>query len=511
MGEEQIVLELKDVSKVFSGVKALDNIELTLKKGEIRGLVGENGAGKSTLIKIITGAYSKDTGIIKFQGMEIGNNSPIISRSLGIYAVYQDVTVAPHLTVAENFFLGRQPKKGPFINWGKMYNETKQFLENLGLNIDVFKKINELSLAQKEMINIAKSIWEEFQLVIFDEPTAVLTKNETKILYQIIRELKKKGTTVIYISHNLEEVFDVCDRVTVLKDGKKVGTYDTSELESVEKLIPLMVGREISEMYPERINLMGKEIFKVDNITGESFENISFSVRTGEIVGLFGLIGSGRTEIAKAIFGVDPIKEGRIIINGSEVQLKNPKEAMLNGIGYLPEDRKKEGLFLQQDIDFNININNYDKTMWGPFIRYHEAYSQSQEYVEKLSIKIDSLFQPVSQLSGGNQQKVIIARWLCTNPEVLIFDEPTVGIDVGTKVEIYKLFENILSQGKGIVFISSYLPELMGISDRIYVVSKGKISGEVEKKDFSEEYLLTLAMKNFLSRENLSEEETSNV
>jgi ribose transport system ATP-binding protein len=355
------------------------------------------------------------------------------------------------------------------------------------------------------MIAICKALWQKPKLVIFDEPTAVLTRSETKILFKIIEDLKKRGTAIIYISHNLEEVFEVCDTVTVLKDGATVGTYTTEELGNVDKLIPLMVGRSIEEMYHKTATKTGQELLKVENLTGKKFENISFNVKSGEVVGLFGLVGAGRTEIARAIFGVDHFVEGKIVVKGSEAAIKKPKDALNNGIGYLPEDRRKQGIFLQQDIDFNLNIINFDKAMRGGIINYGKAHAQARDYVEKLSIKIGSIYQPISQLSGGNQQKVIIARWLCKNPDVLIFDEPTVGIDVGTKSEIYRLFGDILNSGKGIILISSYLPELMGVSDRIYVISNGKMAAEVQKKDFSEEYLLTLAMKNLVSKEKIKE------
>lgn len=505
MPDEKTVIELEGINKSFPAVKALDDVSLSVKSGEVRGLVGENGAGKSTLIKIITGAYTKDSGTMIFEGSEVTRNSPLISKALGIYAVYQDVMVTPDLTVAENFFLGQQPMIGPFVNWRKMYKESKDFLDEIGLDINVHRNIRELSIAESEMITIAKALWQKSKLVIFDEPTAVLTRNETKILFRIIRDLKKKGTAIIYISHNLEEVFDICDTVTVLKDGATVGTYTTEELEDVEKLIPLMVGRSIEEMYYKKDTEPGEELLRVENLSGDRFESISFKVRAGEVVGLFGLVGAGRTEIARAIFGVDNRSEGRIHVRGSDVPIKNPKDALVHGIGYLPEDRRKQGIFLQQDIDFNINIINFDNTMTGPLINYRKAHMQARDYVDKLSIKIGSIFQKVSELSGGNQQKVIIARWLCKNTDVLIFDEPTVGIDVGTKSEIYKLFGEILASGKGIILISSYLPELMGMSDRIYVISNGKMAAEVEKKDFSEEHLLTLAMKNLVSKEKIKE------
>jgi len=505
MPEERAILEVEKVCKSFPAVKALDNVSFSVKGGEVRGLVGENGAGKSTLIKIITGAYTKDSGSMQFDGREVNKNSPLVSKALGIYAVYQDVMVTPDLTVAENFFLGHQPLIGPFINWGKMYRESEEFLDEIGLEIDVHKNIKELSIAESEMIAICKALWQKPKLVIFDEPTAVLTRSETKILFRIIEDLKRQGTAVVYISHNLEEVFEICDTVTVLKDGATVGTYPVQELENVDKLIPLMVGRSIEEMYHKKETKVGAELLRVENLSGKRFKDISFNVRAGEVVGMFGLMGAGRTEIARAVFGVDHLDEGKIIVNGEQSYIKKPKDALDKGIGYLPEDRRKQGIFLQQDIDFNVNVINFDKVMRAGVISYGKAHAQAQDYVDKLSIKIGSMYQPISQLSGGNQQKVIIARWLCKNPDVLIFDEPTVGIDVGTKSEIYRLFGDILSSGKGIIMISSYLPELMGVSDRIYVISNGRVAAEVQKEDFSEEHLLTLAMKNLVSKEKIKE------
>ncbi len=505
MLEDRPILQLDQISKAFPGVKALDNVSFSVSSGEVRGLVGENGAGKSTLIKIITGAYTRDSGSMTFDDNEIVKNSPIISTAKGIYAVYQDVMVSPHLSVAENFFLGKQPKIGPFVNWRKMYRDARRFLERIGLDTDVRKTVGELSMAESEMVTIAKAIWGNPKLVIFDEPTAVLTKSETKVLFKIIKDLQNEGVAVVYISHNLEEVFEVCDTVTVLKDGALVGTYTTEELEDVEKLIPLMVGRTIEQMYYKRELEIGRELLRVDNLSGERFNDISFNVRAGEIVGLFGLIGAGRTEIARAIFGVDSLRKGMITLKGKQVKLKKPKDSLDNGVGYLPEDKRSQGIFPQQDIDFNINIINFEKVMKAGFISYRKAHAQARDYVNKLSIKISSIYQPLFELSGGNQQKVIIARWLCKNPDVLIFDEPTVGIDVGTKSEIYRLFGDITESGKGIILISSYLPELMGVSDRIYVISAGRLVAEVQKKDFSEERLLRFAMKNVVSTAKIEE------
>jgi ribose transport system ATP-binding protein len=499
------ILRLDNICKSFPAVKALDQVNLSVRAGEVRGLVGENGAGKSTLIKVVTGAYIKDSGKMIFEDKEVSRNSPIISKELGIYAVYQDVMVAQDLSVAENFFLGNQPKRGPFIDWGKMHRESKKFLEEIEVDIDVKRSIKELSAAEGKMITIAKALWQNPKLVIFDEPTAVLTRNETKILFRIIKNLRGKGSAIIYISHNLEEVFDTCDTVTVLKDGAVVGTYTTEELGSVEKLIPLMVGRAIEEMYYKKEVAIGQELLRVENLSGSKFKNITINVKAGEILGIFGLVGAGRTDIARAIFGADKFDKGKIIANGKEISIRKPKDSLKSGVGYLPEDRRNQGTFAQQDIEFNVNAINLDKVMKAGILNYKKAYEQTKEYVDKLSIKIGSVYQKVSDLSGGNQQKVVIARWLCRNPDVLIFDEPTAGIDVGTKAEIYRLFNEILNQEKGIILISSYLPELIGLSDRILVISNGMVAGEVERKDFSEEYLLTLAMKNIVSKEKIRE------
>ncbi|MDD3715267.1 MAG: sugar ABC transporter ATP-binding protein [Atribacterota bacterium] len=499
------ILRLDNICKSFPAVKALDQVNLSVRAGEVRGLVGENGAGKSTLIKVVTGAYIKDSGKMIFEDKEVSRNSPIISKELGIYAVYQDVMVAQDLSVAENFFLGNQPKRGPFIDWGKMHRESKKFLEEIEVDIDVKRSIKELSAAEGKMITIAKALWQNPKLVIFDEPTAVLTRNETKILFRIIKNLREKGSAIIYISHNLEEVFDTCDTVTVLKDGAVVGTYTTEELGSVEKLIPLMVGRAIEEMYYKKEVAIGQELLRVENLSGSKFKNITINVKAGEILGIFGLVGAGRTDIARAIFGADKFDKGKIIADGKEISIRKPKDSLKSGVGYLPEDRRNQGTFAQQDIEFNVNAINLDKVMKAGILNYKKAYEQTKEYVDKLSIKIGSVYQKVSDLSGGNQQKVVIARWLCRNPDVLIFDEPTAGIDVGTKAEIYRLFNEILNQEKGIILISSYLPELIGLSDRILVISNGMVAGEVERKDFSEEYLLTLAMKNIVSKEKIRE------
>lgn len=494
------LLRIEDVSKSFPGVKALVNVSLTLNAGEVRGLVGENGAGKSTLIKIITGAYEKDSGNIYFLGRELKRIDPILSRKLGIFAVYQDVMIAPDMSVAENFFLGSQPVRFGFVRWRKMKAEAQRFLKEVGLEVDVNRQIKELSLAEKEMVTIAKVLLMNPKLVIFDEPTAVLTNKEKQLLFSMIRTLKQQNVGVIYISHNLEEVFEICDSITVLKDGKVVGTYSVAEVGSVRELIPLMVGRKIEEMYYKQQVTLGPEILRVENLTGERFRNISFSLRSGEILGIYGLVGAGRTEIARAIYGLDRLQSGTIYVQGRKVTIRTPRDAIKFGIGYLPEDRRTQGVFSIQSVEFNINsVNCLDLlSRLSIFVSHREARKIALQQVNKLTIKTPSIFHPVQKLSGGNQQKVILARWLSRVANVLILDEPTNGIDVGAKAEIYRLIDEIVSQGKVVIFISSYLPELIGISDRIIVISNGSVAGEVERSEFSEEKLLTLAMINYI-------------
>lgn len=500
------LLRVEGVSKSFPGVKALDHVDLIVNNGEVRGLVGENGAGKSTLIKIITGAYERDSGKIYFMNKELKKNDPITSIKLGIFAVYQDVMIAPDISIAENFFLGSHPGRFGIVNWKKMRTEAKRFLDEIGLGVDVRLEIKDLSLAQKEMVTIAKILLREPKLVIFDEPTAVLTDNEKKLLFGLIKKLKDKGIGVIYISHNLEEVFEICDTVTVLKDGKLVGTYEVHEIEKVENLIPLMVGRKIEDMYFKQDVEKGPELLRVDGLSGLKFKDVSFVIHSGEILGLYGLAGAGRTEIARAIFGVDKILSGSILVKGQKVIIRGPKDAIDIGIGYLPEDRRLQGIFPPQNIEFNINIVNYRDLVrrFLLLVDHKKARKISTDLVNRLSIKTPSIGHAIYQLSGGNQQKVVLARWLSRFANILILDEPTNGIDVGAKAEIYRLIGEIAKQGKSVIFISSYLPELIGICDRILVISSGRVAGELSREEFSEERLLALAMKYTMKREDVA-------
>lgn len=493
------LLRVENVSKHFPGVVALDNVSLTIEQGEVRALIGENGAGKSTLIKIITGVYEKDSGSIHFLGKELKKIDPALTRKLGIFAVYQDVMIAPDLSVAENFFLNAQPTRLGVIRWGTMKDSATKFLREVGIEVDVNKQIKDLSLAEKEMITIAKVLLMDPKLVIFDEPTTVLTSREKELLFRIIRSLKERGVGVIYISHNLEEVFEICDTVTILKDGKVVGTYDVKEFNSVQDLIPLMVGRKIEEMYYKQNTQRGEEMLRVESLTGKKFKNVSFSIHSGEIVGFYGLVGSGRTEIARTIYGLERADSGSIYVQGRKVDIRSPKDAIKIGIGYLPEDRRTQGVFPVQSVEFNINSINYSDILARFYflVTLQEARKLAMSMVEKLSIKTPSIYYPVQKLSGGNQQKVILARWLSRIANILILDEPTNGIDVGAKSEIYRLMSEMANQGKAIIFISSYLLELIGMCDRIIVISNGFIAGELNRDQFSEEELLKLAMSNY--------------
>lgn len=502
----QELLRVEEVSKSFPGVQALDRVSLTVNSGEVRGLVGENGAGKSTLIKIITGAYEKDSGRIYLTGKEIKRNDPIVSIKLGIFAVYQDVMTAPDISIAENFFLGSQPGRFGIVNWSKMRGEAKRFLDEIGLDVDVRLDIKNLSLAQKEMVTIAKVLLRDPKLVIFDEPTAVLTDNEKKLLFGLIKRLKDRGVGVIYISHNLEEVFEICDTVTVLKDGKLVGTYKTEQIEKVENLIPLMVGRKIEDMYFKQNVEKGQELLRIEKLTGLKFKDVSFTLHSGEILGFYGLAGAGRTEVARAIFGADRILSGSVFIKGQKVNIKTPKDAINSGIGYLPEDRRLQGIFPPQSVEFNINVVNYRDLLrkFLLLVDHKKARELSKDLVGKLSIKTPGINHTIYQLSGGNQQKVVLARWLSRFANILILDEPTNGIDVGAKAEIYRLIGEVVKQGKSVIFISSYLPELIGICDRILVISNGKVAGELSREEFSEERLLALAMTYTAKREDVA-------
>jgi ribose transport system ATP-binding protein len=488
------LLEAVNVSKSFPGVHALDNVNISVRGGEILGLVGENGAGKSTLIKIIMGVYHLDSGEILINGEKVQISSPMVSRALGLNAVYQDIIIAPELSVGENFFFGNIPTtKLGLVDWNKIYSESKKILSSLGIDIDPRSLISDLSPGEQTMVTIAKIVRDQAQFVIFDEPTARLTTDETDMLFELIERLKDENLGIIYISHRLEEIFEICDKVTVLRDGKLVNTAPISDVNE-DLLISWMVGRDISEMYDIKRGTPDKVVLKVNQISRDMiFEDISFELRRGEVLGLFGLIGSGRSAVLKAIFGAARLDDGELYIHGERVNLVGPYQAMEYGVALVPEERKSQGLAIPLSVKVNINISSYKHISTIGIVSDKKELLRSQEYVESMNIRTPSNDQFVSKLSGGNQQKVAIAKWLCKDADILMLDEPTTGVDVGAKLEIYLLIEQLVQQGKAVIVCSSYLPEVIGLSDRILVMADGRITGEVSREDANEELLLRLA------------------
>ncbi|RJQ40040.1 MAG: sugar ABC transporter ATP-binding protein [Anaerolineaceae bacterium] len=487
------ILTLSKVSKEFPGVKALNNVDFTLRKGEVHALVGENGAGKSTLMKILSGAYSKDSGTIEFDGKEVEITSPKASEKMGISIIYQELNLIHRMSVAENIFLGRAPKKNGVIQWKKMYKNAKELFNSFDIEMDVSKFARDFSIAQQQIIEIIKAVSINAKVVIMDEPTSSLTDNETKILFRIIKSLKSKGIAVIFITHRLDEVFEISDRLTVLRDGCYIGTKDVKDITKSE-LIKMMIGRELKQQFPQRNIQIGEECFRVDHISdGNKIMDVSFCVRKGEVLGFAGLVGAGRTETMRLIFGADKKTNGKIFINNKEVHIKRPKQSVGKKIGFVTENRKEEGLFLRLPVRNNIVAVAIDKIKSLGVLNFKKEKYFSDKYVQELRINTPSINQKAVFLSGGNQQKVVLAKWLLSDSEIVILDEPTRGIDVGAKREIFEIINQLADQGKAIIFISSEMEEILGISDRILVMHEGKISGEVSKENFSERIITEYA------------------
>jgi ribose transport system ATP-binding protein len=490
------LLRMADISKTFGPTRALGNVHFELNRGECHALMGENGAGKSTLIKILMGVYLKDSGSIVIEGKTVNITNPHIARQLGIAAVYQDVFLAPQLTIGENFFLGNLPKtKAGRVDWKKVHREADDNLERLKIELNSRERLSALTIAQQQIVAIAKAVYQNAQVLVFDEPTALLTNDEKKQIFDIIRRMRDMGRGIIYISHRMEEVFEICDRVTVLKDGQYVDTLDIKETDE-KTLVGLMVGRDLSGMYNIESHVKNNIVLDIKNVSvrNRNVSNVSFYLRENEVFGIFGLIGSGRSELLRAVFGVDRRTGGTVNLFGREVSFKTPKQSIVNKIGFIAEDRKYQSLALSLPIIDNINLPSYFSiSRLGMFISQSMARKNAEEYVKKLNIRTSGIGQSVSNLSGGNQQKVVIAKWLLTGANILVADEPTIGVDVGSRNEIYKLMENLTGNGVSIILISSYLPEVMGLSDRIMVMHEGKNMGVLKKKDFTEENLMTLA------------------
>jgi ribose transport system ATP-binding protein len=496
MAEYKSVLQIKGASKSFPGVQALDNVDLIVHGSEVLGLVGENGAGKSTLIKILMGVYQMDSGEICLDGQPILISNPVAAQKFGLCAVYQDVVIASELSVGENFFLGKLPKtRIGTVDWNKVYEESYKYLKTLDIDINPRLIINKLSPGEQAMVTIAKIVRENARFVIFDEPTARLTNEETAILFKLIKKLRNEGLGIIYISHHMEEIFEICGVITVLRDGKLVGTQKTKDVNE-DKLISMMVGRTIEEMYSIKHASSDETVLEVKNITHEPhFRNISFCLRRGEVLGFFGLVGAGRTDVLRAIFGADKLDSGEIFLNGDRVHINSPVKGMSLGIGLVPEDRKQQGLALPLTVRHNIDITIYDRISKLGIINMQKEKDQASSIITELNIRTPSMEQVIGNLSGGNQQKVAIGKWLSRESSILLLDEPTSGVDIGAKHEIYNLVQVLVEQGKSVIICSSYLPEVIGLSDRILVMAEGSITGEVNKIDANEELLLRLASK----------------
>ena len=478
---QDTILKIENVSKFYPGVVALNKVSFEIKKGEVHALVGENGAGKSTLIKCIMGVEKPDEGKVEmnYDGNWIVNTSALEAQEHGVFANYQNVNIAEDLSIAENYYLGRQPKKGIFVDWEKMKNDSQKVIDKFELHIDPTAKIRELPIAMQAMVTISKiSVNDDIRVVIFDEPTALLENEKVDILFKFINELKEKGVSVIYISHRLEEIMDICDRVTILKDGTYVDTKPVSEV-TKDSLISLMVGRQMTDIYNIEHFKPGEELLRAEGLSDEThFKDISFSLHKGEIIGFFGLVGAGRSEVMRAMTGVEKLMSGDVYLHGKKVEIKNHTEALKNGIGFLTEDRRADGCALGLSINTNINMSSLDMISKCGWIDVKQEAKRAEKFVKEVNVKTPGIDQLVGNLSGGNQQKVVIAKLLCRDPDILIFDEPTVGVDVGAKQEIFKIIESLTKQGRGVILISSYLPEVMGLSDTLYVMSQGRISGK---------------------------------
>ena len=474
----------------------LHSVDLTLEAGTVLALMGENGAGKSTMMNILVGIHKRDGGTIRIDGQEVNIESPHDAQKLGIAMIHQELSSVVEMSVAENIYLGREPVKNGFIDYRKMYKDTEELLKNLNINLNPKTKMGKLRVADQQLVEIAKAVSQNARILIMDEPTSSITDREVENLYGIIRDLKMRKTGIIYISHKMEEVYTITDQITVLRDGASIATWNTKEATN-DMVVKAMVGRELTEQYPKRKVEIGDTILELKDFTQEGvFENISFKLRRGEILGLVGLVGAGRTETMQALFGITKPDSGEVYLKGQKVEFKKPVDAIKNGLAYVTEDRKGEGLVLPMSIAHNITLPSMKELSRKIFIKQKEEKDRVGKEITDLKVKTTSPNLAVKNLSGGNQQKVVLAKWMLKNPDVIIFDEPTRGIDVGAKAEIYKLMNEFVAEGKAIIMISSELPEAMGMSDRILVLSNHKMSGELSKNEFNQKSLMKLAMQH---------------
>ncbi len=492
------ILEIENINKEFPGVKALDNVSLTIKRGTVHALMGENGAGKSTLMKCLFGIYSRDSGTIKLDGKEINFKNPKEALENGVAMVHQELNQALKRSVMDNIWLGRYPLHfGVITNESKMYKDTKEIFDSLNIDINPKTIMSQLSVSKRQMVEIAKAVSYNSKILVFDEPTSSLTDREVSHLFKIINQLKEKGCGIIYISHKMEEILEISDYVTVMRDGRWVATKKAAELD-MDTIIKLMVGRELTSRFPEKENKPGNVIMKVENLSSvySNLKDASFELRKGEILGIAGLAGSGRTELVENIFGISERKSGKIIINGKEAKNKNAAQAIRAGLALVTEERRANGIFAILDIMNNTTISNLKKYKISKiFLSKKKMKKDTQWSIKAMRIKTPSQETQIRTLSGGNQQKVIFGRWLLTDPEIMMLDEPTRGIDVGAKYEIYQLIMDLAKKGKGVIMISSEMPELLGVCDRILVMSGGRIAGEVIASETTQEEIMSLATK----------------
>ena len=495
MGE--VILTMKGIDKAFPGVHALDHVDLEVRKGEVHALMGENGAGKSTLMKVLTGIYKKDSGTITYEGKEVELHNTREAQDAGVVIVHQELNMLGHLTVAQNIFIGREFKKGIRIDDKKMNEEARKLFDRMHIDIDPTETMSKLTVGKQQMCEIAKAISHEAKVIIFDEPSAALTEAEIEELFKIIRDLRAQGMGIVYISHRMDEIKVITDRVTVMRDGSYVGTLITKDC-TKDDIINMMVGRVIYED-PKTKNMTppgAPVVLKVDHLNaGKMVQDVSFELHKGEVLGFSGLMGAGRTETMRALFGADPIDSGDIYVNGQKVTIKSPQDAVKHGIGYLSEDRKRYGIVVQKSVAENTTMADLDEFSNGPFINKKKEKEVAEKFVDSLATKTPSVDQLVVNLSGGNQQKVVIAKWLTRNCDILIFDEPTRGIDVGAKNEIYKLMNQLAAEGKAIIMVSSEMTEILRMSDRIVVMCEGKKTGELDISEATQENIMNMATR----------------
>jgi ribose transport system ATP-binding protein len=495
MAEQTPLLRMEGISKAFPGVQALRDVDFTVQPGEIHALVGENGAGKSTLMKVLTGAYQADAGTISWRGAPAMIHTPGDAQALGISMIHQELSLLPYMTVGQNVFLGREPRwRLPgLIDWQTLYAQTVALLAQLNLNVDARAEARELSIAQQQMVEVAKALSLDASLIVMDEPTSSLTEREAEVLFEVMQALKARGVAIIFISHRLEEVFAIADTVTVLRDGRHIATRPTAELNG-RRVVELMVGRELAEMYAYSATARrGVVLEAVDLTDGRDLRHVSFALHGGEILGLAGLIGAGRTALAETLFGIRRAVGGEIRLAGQAVHIRSPQQAIALGLGLVPEDRKQQGLFLNMAVRENIVMSGMRLVTRLGFVRVAQANQIAGEFVRKLDVRTPGLRQLARNLSGGNQQKVIIARWLLLQPRVLILDEPTRGVDVGAKAEIHALMRQLAADGVGVLMISSELPEVLGVSDRVLVMHEGRVAGEFSREEATQDKIMHAA------------------